>query len=74
MKDKDEQSEDFEHELLLAKLRSLKAGIDTSVDHARAIANTHIQRGPGGHELSLAITNLQQARMWTEEAAKEIGE
>lgn len=73
MKDKDQQSEEFEQELTLAKLRGLREDIDASVDHARAIADTHIQRGTGGRELSLAITNLQQARMWVEEASRVLG-
>ena len=72
MKDKDQQSEDFERELTLAKLRGLKEDINASVDHARAIADTHIQRGTGGRELSLAITNLQQARQWVDEALSEL--
>lgn len=70
MKDKDEQSKEFEHSLTLAKLRGLKADINASVGHAREVAETHIQRGVGGRELSLAITNLQQAQMWTEEASR----
>lgn len=72
MKDKDQQSEEFEHDLTLAKLRGLKEDIDASVDHARSIADTHIQRGTGGRELSLAITNMQQGRQWVEEALREI--
>jgi hypothetical protein len=72
MKDKDQQSEEFECELTQAKLRGLKEDLNASVDQARAIADTHIQHGTGGRELSLAITNLQQARMWVEEAISEI--
>ena len=72
MQDKDQQSEDFEQQLTLAKLRGLRSDIDASVDHARAIADTHIQRGTGRRELSLAITNLQQARMWVCEASSEL--
>ncbi len=72
MEDKDKQSDDFEHELTLAKLRGLKEDINASVDHARAIADTHIQRGTGGRELSLAITMMQQGRQWVEECMAEI--
>lgn len=56
-----------------AKIKGLRVDINTAIASAKHIADTHIQRGPGGRELSLCITNLQQARMWAGEALGEIG-
>jgi len=77
MKDKDEQSAEFEQDMALntsATLRGLIVDINTSIDSAKKIADTYIRRGPGGRELALAITDLQRARMWTNEALFEVRE
>lgn len=55
-----------------ANLREMGDEIDVLVSKARAFADGRINRGSGGRELSLAITNLQQARQWCEEAARVI--
>jgi hypothetical protein len=73
MIDKKRQGEDHEHNLTLAHLRGLRSGIDAGIKDARDIAETRIQRGTGGRELALAITNLQQAKMWVEQAQRELG-
>lgn len=54
-------------------LKALRVNINQAIDEARKVADTLIQRGPGGREVALAITNLQQARMWVGEALGEIG-
>lgn len=54
-------------------LKSLRVEINTAMAHAKTIADTLIQRGPGGRELSLCFTNLQYARMMAGEALGEIG-
>src|SRR5258708_5354166 len=54
-------------------LKALRVSINRDTIRAVAIADTLIQRGAGGRELSLAITNLQQARMWLGEALGELG-
>lgn len=56
-----------------AALKSLRVEINTAMAHAKTIADTLIQRGPGGRELSLCFTNLQYARMMAGEALGEIG-
>lgn len=56
-----------------AALKGLRVEINTVLAHARDIADTLIQRGPGGRELSLSITNLQQGRQWAGEALGELG-
>lgn len=33
------------------------------------VAGELINRGPGGREVALALTNMQQARHWVDEAA-----
>lgn len=73
MKDKDQQSEEFERNMAADRLHGLRVDINTAIVDAKKIADEHIQRGPGGRELSLAITNLQQARMWAGEALGELG-
>ncbi len=45
--------------------------IGTIIDHAQIMAK-EIARGPGGREVALAITNLQQARHWVADALREI--
>lgn len=67
------EKEENMNEETTAALKALRVEINTAIAHAKGIADTHIQRGPGGRELSLAITNMQQARMWTGEALGEIG-
>lgn len=54
-------------------LKALRVTINTAIADAKEIADTLIMRGNGGRELALAITNLQQARMWAGEALGEIG-
>lgn len=72
MIDKD-KNKDHEHNLTLAHLRGLRASIDAEIKAAREVAETRIQRGVGGRELALAITNLQQAKMWVEQTQRELG-
>jgi hypothetical protein len=62
-----------EQQAKIATLKALRVAINTAIADAHKIAEKHIQRGPGGRELSLAITNLQQARMWAGEALSELG-
>jgi hypothetical protein len=55
-----------------AALHSLCITINLAISGARDIADILIKRGTGGRELSLAITNLQQARQRTEESLAEL--
>lgn len=44
--------------------------IDTALQAARD-QSARIGRGPAGREISLVITKLQEARLWTEQAKRE---
>ncbi|MGH2506054.1 MAG: hypothetical protein ACRDHZ_01325 [Ktedonobacteraceae bacterium] len=72
MKDKDQQNDEFEQKVAATRLLLIKEGINADVDQLREIADQHIQRGTGGREVALAITHLQQARQWVEEALREL--
>jgi hypothetical protein len=58
----------------VAALRELHITINLAISAARDIADVLIKRGIGGRELSLAITSLQQAGHWTDDAANELGQ
>lgn len=45
--------------------------ITTALIHAR-IAASALERGPGGREVALAITKLQEALFWCNQAAIEL--
>lgn len=57
----------------IAAIRELRIMLNLTISSARTIADVLIQRGKGGRELSLCITNLQQARSWAREALGELG-
>lgn len=73
MRDKDQQSAAFDLSITTTLLKGLRVDINTTIDDAKKIADERIQRGLGGRELSLCITNLQQARMWAGEALGVLG-
>jgi hypothetical protein len=45
--------------------------MNQAIQEAQSLAGV-INRGKGGREVALAITKLQEARMWAEQARKEI--
>lgn len=57
----------------IAAIRGLRTAINLVISEAKDIADVLIQHGKGGRELSLCITNLQQARSWACEASGELG-
>lgn len=54
-------------------LKSLRVRINAIIAEAKQAADKAHWRDAGGRELSLCITNLQQARMWAGEALGEVG-
>lgn len=54
-------------------LKSLRVAINATIAEAKQAADAMGWRDDGGPELSLCITNLQQARQWAGEALGEIG-
>lgn len=57
---------------LINAMKELRVSINGDIRYAQSLAQ-EINRGTGGRELALAITNLQQARMWVGEALGELG-
>lgn len=53
---------------LSSELFTLMGEITGRIAEARTLSD-HVGRGTGGREVSLCITNLQQANMWLKEAA-----
>ncbi len=57
---------------LLAQLHQLRRDIDVCIKDAKLHAET-IARGKAGREVALAITKLQEAKMWAGKALEELG-
>lgn len=53
-------------------IKALRIAIDGDIRSAQSVATT-IARGVGGREIALAITKLQEAGMWADQALREIG-
>jgi hypothetical protein len=62
---------DKHQEELIAQIDEASSYLNGALVDARKLAD-RIARGTGGREVSLAITNLQQAGMWLKQAAAEI--
>lgn len=54
-------------------LKALRVTINTAIAEAKTVAEAEFMYGAGVDELSSAIHNLKQARMWAGEALGEIG-
>jgi len=56
---------------------ALRKAIDSVINQAKDLANNEevggIGRGPGGREVSLVITKLQEAKMWAGKILEELG-
>lgn len=57
-------------EVMGDNVSDLALSIDKVLSEARDVAES-IARGPGGREIALAITRLQEARHWVSEAHEE---
>lgn len=57
----------------IAAIRELRIALNLVISEAKSVADVLIKRGTGGRELSLCITNLQQACSWAREALGELG-
>lgn len=53
-------------------VKELRVSIDGDTRYAQSLAQ-EINRGPGGSEMALAITKLQEAKMWVGQVLGEIG-
>lgn len=53
-------------------IKEKRVQIDACIRAVRGLA-TQIDRGPGGREISLSITKLQEAKMWLGQALGELG-
>lgn len=52
--------------------KALRVSIDACIKQAKALAES-VNRGPGGRETALAITKLQEAKMWCGKVLEELG-
>ena len=64
-------TKDSEVPVIVHGVSLLGNSIESVIDHAQIMAK-EIARGPGGREVALAITNLQQAGHWVADALREI--
>lgn len=53
------------------QLKELSGSLNSDI-HFAQVAAKQIARGAGGREVALAITKMQEAKMWVEQALKEI--
>lgn len=53
-------------------IKSLRVSIDSTIQDAQKIAE-QLNRGPAGREIALAITKLQEAKMWAGQALGALG-
>ncbi len=53
-------------------IKALRVSIDERIQEGHAIA-TVLNRGAGAREIALAITKLQEAKMWAGMALGELG-
>lgn len=67
-----ENREMTREEGLVAEIKQQRVQIDACFRHARRLAE-RINRGAGGREVALAITHLQEAKMWLGQALGELG-
>jgi len=56
---------------IIQEIYETQAHLNHSLVDARKIAE-QINRGTGGREVALAITKLQEAKMWLKQAVEEI--
>ena len=61
----------MDNEAIIQEIYEAMGMVTGCVGDVHAIAD-HIARGTGGREVALAITNLQQARMWLKQAVEEL--
>jgi len=57
---------------MVALLKEKRVQIDACIQAVRGLAE-EINRGPGGREIALCITKLQEAKMWLGQALGERG-
>lgn len=57
---------------LTTLIKELRVSIDATIQQAQKVAET-INRGDAGREIALAITKLQEAKMWAGQALGAIG-
>ena len=53
-------------------IKELRVSIDANTKAAQVLADV-ITRGPGGREMALTITKLQEAKMWAGQVLGAIG-
>jgi hypothetical protein len=68
-----DDTKDSEVPVPIHAIKVLRVAIDGDIRHIQVVANEHIGLGPGGRELALAITKLQEAKMWAGMALGELG-
>ena len=58
---------------LVATTKKIRVAIDQITKSAQGVSNNVIKRSAGGREYSLAITKLEEGKMWLGKALGEFG-